>query len=63
MRTESYLGAISAFSLGIRLAPKMPELYVERAGAHLAVKNYHRTVEDCSQVSCSELVSNFMMTF
>ncbi|CAL8131648.1 unnamed protein product [Orchesella dallaii] len=49
MRAESYLGAISAFSLGIRLAPKMPELYVERAGAHLAVKNYHRTVEDCSQ--------------
>lgn len=48
MRTESYLGAISAFSLGIRLAPKMPELYVERGGAHLAIKNYNRTVHDCT---------------
>lgn len=68
MRTESYLGAISAFSLGIRLAPKMPELYVERGAAHLAIKNYNRSVADCAQVGLTKAKflydpSNYMMTF
>ncbi|CAG7828316.1 unnamed protein product [Allacma fusca] len=49
MKAGSYLGAVSAYSHGIKLAPKMPELYLGRAEAHLSLKNLVKAVEDASQ--------------
>ncbi|CAG7732154.1 unnamed protein product [Allacma fusca] len=49
MKDGSYLGAVSACSHGIKLAPKMSELYQERDEAHLSLKNLVKTVEDASQ--------------
>jgi len=51
IKKDSYLGAVSAFSFGLKLAPKMVEFYVERAAAHLALNNLHKAIEDTSQVS------------
>ncbi|CAG7726445.1 unnamed protein product [Allacma fusca] len=49
MKAGSYLGAVSAYSHGIKLAPKIPELYQGRAEAHLSLKNLVETVEEASQ--------------
>lgn len=43
-RKSNYLGAISAYSTGIRLADKCYDLYLNRSAAHLAVGNYKRCV-------------------
>lgn len=45
-----YLGAVSAYSLAIRLHPRSPALYSNRAACHLKLKNLHKAVEDSSQV-------------
>lgn len=57
MNAECHLGAVSAYSLGIKLAPKMPELYKERAKAHLKLKNYMKVVDDSSLVCKNQLNS------
>lgn len=41
---------VSAFSLGIKLAPKLPELYAERAKAHFQLRNFVKVVDDASKV-------------
>ena len=38
-----------SFILGIRLADKYFELYLNRSAAHLALKNYQRCAEDCTK--------------
>lgn len=48
VKADCHLGAISAFSLGISLAPKLPELYAERSQAHFQVENFMKTVDDAS---------------
>lgn len=49
LKAENYLGAISAYSFGIKLRDTFPDLYVGRAEAHLAQGNYYKTVHDCSK--------------
>ncbi|KAM9377981.1 dynein axonemal assembly factor 4 [Pholidichthys leucotaenia] len=44
-----YLGAVNAYSLGIRLNRKIPALYSNRAACHLKLKNLHKAVEDSTQ--------------
>ncbi|XP_035715250.1 dynein assembly factor 4, axonemal-like [Folsomia candida] len=48
MKADCHLGAVSAFSLGIKLAPKIPQLYSERAKAHLHLRNFMKVVDDSS---------------
>ncbi|KAI4471772.1 dynein assembly factor 4 axonemal [Holotrichia oblita] len=49
MKNNNYLGAISAYSFGIKLSEKYPDLYRKRGEAHYAVGNMQRCIEDCSQ--------------
>uniref|UniRef100_H3CNZ8 CS domain-containing protein n=1 Tax=Tetraodon nigroviridis TaxID=99883 RepID=H3CNZ8_TETNG len=48
-RRGDHLGALSAYSLAIRLHPRVPALYSNRAACHLKLKNLHKAVEDASQ--------------
>lgn len=45
----NYLGAISAYSAGIKLNANSVELHLNRAGAQFCAKNYMRCAEDCSR--------------
>uniref|UniRef100_A0A3P9Q5V5 Dynein axonemal assembly factor 4 n=1 Tax=Poecilia reticulata TaxID=8081 RepID=A0A3P9Q5V5_POERE len=44
-----YVGAVNAYSLGIRLNRKLPALYSNRAACHLKLRNLHKAVEDSSK--------------
>ncbi|KAM4573670.1 dynein axonemal assembly factor 4 [Odontesthes bonariensis] len=44
-----YLGAVNAYSLGLRLNRKIPALYSNRAACHLKLRNLHKAIEDASQ--------------
>ncbi|XP_056908742.1 dynein assembly factor 4, axonemal isoform X3 [Takifugu flavidus] len=46
---EDYLGALNAYGLALRLNPKSPALYSNRAACHLKLKNLHKSIEDSSQ--------------
>ncbi|XP_023713410.1 dynein assembly factor 4, axonemal isoform X3 [Cryptotermes secundus] len=50
-KVGNYLGAVSAYSHAISIGSKMPALYSNRAAAHMALGNLHKTVEDCSTAS------------
>lgn len=47
-KSENYLGAISAYSEGIKISKEFVDLYINRSSAHWAIGNYHRTIDDCS---------------
>ncbi|XP_062539995.1 dynein axonemal assembly factor 4-like [Armigeres subalbatus] len=45
---SNYLGAISAYSAGVRLTKEYYPLFLNRSAAHFAMQNYQRCAEDCS---------------
>ncbi|CAG9768013.1 unnamed protein product [Ceutorhynchus assimilis] len=49
LKNKNYLGAISAFSFGIKLSPEFVDLYIVRSEAHLAIGNFSRVTDDCSE--------------
>lgn len=51
MTERNYIGAVSAYSHGIKLSPKMAVLYLNRSKAHILMKNYHKAIEDATTVS------------
>ncbi|XP_050296981.1 dynein axonemal assembly factor 4-like [Anthonomus grandis grandis] len=49
LKAQNYLGAISALSFGIKLAPKFIDLYIARSEVQIIVGNYNRAIEDCTE--------------
>ncbi|CAK8693863.1 unnamed protein product [Clavelina lepadiformis] len=43
-----YMAAINAFNLAIRIQPRMPILFLNRAACHLRLRNLYKCAEDCS---------------
>lgn len=63
-RKSNYLGAISAYSTGIRLADKCYDLYLNRSAAHLAIGNYKRCVRGRKRQRCFMfLICRFFLLF
>ncbi|CAH1170066.1 unnamed protein product [Phaedon cochleariae] len=48
LKNKNYLGAISAYSYGIKLSKEFVDFYISRAEAHLAIGNNHKVLQDCS---------------
>lgn len=44
-----YQGCANACTEGLRLNPSSPAFYSNRAAAHLALRNLHHTIKDCSK--------------
>ncbi|XP_012722946.2 dynein assembly factor 4, axonemal [Fundulus heteroclitus] len=44
-----YVGAVNAYSLGIRLNRQIPALYSNRAACQLKLRNLHKAIEDSSK--------------
>lgn len=63
MTELNYIGAISAYSHGIKLSPKMAVLYLNRSKAHIQVKNYHKAIEDATTVSIAALLNIYVYSY
>lgn len=50
-KAGNYLGAISAYTHGLKLSNKMVSLYVNRSAAQYSIGNYQRCIEDSSTVN------------
>lgn len=48
-KAENYLGAISAYTEGIKISKNFVDLYVKRSSVHYKIGNYERTLDDCSK--------------
>ncbi|KAK4876622.1 hypothetical protein RN001_009128 [Aquatica leii] len=48
LKAGNYLGAISAFSFGIKLCNEYPDLYIGRSEAHFKKENFYKCAQDCS---------------
>nr|XP_023012256.1 dynein assembly factor 4, axonemal-like [Leptinotarsa decemlineata] len=48
LKNKNYLGAISAYSFGIKISKNFVDFYISRAEAHFAVGNFHKVLQDCS---------------
>lgn len=48
-KSGNYLGAISAYSFGIKLCDKYVDLYIARSRAQFAIGNFHKVIDDCSK--------------
>lgn len=49
LKAENYLAAISAYSEGIKISREFVDLFIRRSEVHYLVKNYQKTIEDCSK--------------
>lgn len=49
LEKRNYLAAVSAFSCGLNVSKDSPDIYLGRARAQYALKNYRRCAEDCSE--------------
>nr|CAH7722618.1 unnamed protein product [Callosobruchus chinensis] len=48
MKNKNYLGAISAYTYGIKISKNFVDFYMRRAEAHMALGNMNKVVRDCS---------------
>uniref|UniRef100_A0A8D8Z6E4 Dyslexia susceptibility 1 candidate gene 1 protein homolog n=2 Tax=Cacopsylla melanoneura TaxID=428564 RepID=A0A8D8Z6E4_9HEMI len=48
-KAGNYMGAVSAYSHGIKLCPKLASLYSNRAAAHIAMNNMFKAVDDAAE--------------
>jgi len=60
MTELNYIGALSAYSHGIKLSPKMAILYLNRSKAHIQIKNYHKAVKDATTV-CNQYAIHLIL--
>ncbi|BFZ01485.1 hypothetical protein BsWGS_04524 [Bradybaena similaris] len=44
-----YMSAVNAYTHAVHLAPKLPNLYSNRAACHLKMRNFFKCIEDCSK--------------
>ncbi|XP_077289540.1 dynein axonemal assembly factor 4-like [Arctopsyche grandis] len=47
-RKGNHMGALNAYTHGLKLSDKLPSLYSNRAAVHYAMGNFHKCIEDCS---------------
>ncbi|XP_063435199.1 dynein axonemal assembly factor 4-like [Mytilus trossulus] len=48
-KAGNFQAAVNAYTTALRYSPKMPSLYSNRAACHLKLRNFFKTIEDCSK--------------
>lgn len=52
-----YQSAVNVYNLAIRLNKKIPALFSNRAACHLKLRNFHKAIEDSSQVRTAKFTT------